>query len=169
MSREAWANYHGDGVEAHVHDHAAAARARKRDAANSIGVDDAYVSAFVEHFYARIREDGVLGPIFAARIRDWPAHLDRMKAFWRSVLHNSGEFSGNPMLKHMVIPGLDATHFAHWLNLFYETLRELEPAPEATRLVGERARLIADSLLTGIETNRKGAGGVRAGKGLPHV
>lgn len=144
-------------------------RAEKRDAAHEIGVDAEYIASFVERFYARIRHDELLGPIFAERIADWPAHLARMKAFWRSVLHNSGEFSGNPMLKHMIIPGLEERHFAHWLGLFYATLREDEPTDEATRLVAGRARMIADSLLTGIETRRNGLAGARAGDGLPHI
>jgi hemoglobin len=123
----------------------------------------------VESFYGRIRTDDMLGPIFASRISDWPAHLDRMKAFWRSVLHNSGEFAGNPMLKHKLIKGIGSEHFSHWLELFYATLRELESPPQATQLVGDRARMIADSLLTGIEMEMQGLGGARAGKELPHV
>jgi hemoglobin len=154
---------------AEVHAHAATARARKRAEAEEIGIDDAFVSRFVERFYARIREDALLGPIFAARIADWGPHLDRMKTFWRSILHNSGEFSGNPMAKHLAIPGLDEGHFAHWLELFYATLRELESDPAATRLVGTRARMIADSLLTGIAMRETGLGGARAGANLPHV
>ena len=65
--------------------------------------------------------------------------------------------------------GLEERHFAHWLTLFYATLRELEPTDAATRLVGERARMIADSLLTGIETRRNGLAGARAGESLPHA
>ena len=123
----------------------------------------------VEHFYSAIREDDVLGPIFAERIDDWPTHLARMKAFWRSILFNSGEFSGNPMRKHMAIPGLEEHHFARWLELFYATLRALEEEPDGTRLVAGRARSIADSLLTGIAVRRDGLVGSRAGKDLPHV
>src|SRR5690606_12985364 len=100
---------------------------------------------------------------------DWPAHLARMKAFWRSVLHNSGEFSGNPMLKHMIIPGIGLTHFSHWLDLFYATLRDLEPHPEATELVGGRARMIADSLLTGIAMRRGRLAAAQVGQDLPHA
>ena len=144
-------------------------RAEKRAAAEAIGVDAAYIDRFVEAFYGKIREDSLLGPIFAERIADWPVHLARMKGFWRSVLHNSGEFSGNPMLKHMTIPGLEERHFAHWLTLFYATLRELEPDEAATWLVAGRARMIADSLLTGIEMQRSGLSGTRAGQGLPRV
>ncbi|MDR2858357.1 MAG: group III truncated hemoglobin [Novosphingobium sp.] len=156
-------------TSAEVHAHAAAARARKRAEAEEIGIDEDFIAQLVESFYARIREDALLGPIFTARIADWPAHLDRMKGFWRSILHNSGEFAGNPMARHLAIPGLEEMHFAHWLELFYATLHELERQPAATRLVGARARMIADSLLTGIAMRKAGIGGARAGAGLPHV
>ena len=144
-------------------------RAEKRAAAEAIGVDPGYIDHFVESFYGKVREDALLGPIFAERIADWPAHLARMKAFWRSVLHNSGEFSGNPMLKHLAIPGLELRHFERWLELFYATLRDAETHPEATALVGGRARMIADSLLTAIAMRRDGISAGRAGKDLPHV
>ncbi len=149
--------------------YAAQKRAEKRAAAEAIGVDSGYIDHLVETFYGKIRGDELLGPIFAERISDWPAHLARMKAFWRSVLHNSGEFSGNPMLKHLAIPGLELRHFAHWLDLFYATLREAEAHPQATALVGGRARMIADSLLTAIAMRRDGLAAGRAGKDLPHV
>lgn len=144
-------------------------RAEKRAAAEELGIDAAFIDRLVETFYGKIRDDALLGPIFAERISDWPPHLSRMKAFWRSVLHNSGEFSGNPMLKHMVIPRLGIGHFARWLELFYETLRENDGTGAASVLVGERARMIADSLLTGIEMRRSGLSGGRAGEQLPHV
>ena len=99
-----------------VHAHAAAARARKKADAEAIGIDADYVSRFVEDFYSRIRKDELLGPIFAARIEDWDRHLGRMKSFWRSILHNSGEYSGNPMAKHLALSGIEERHFAHWLE-----------------------------------------------------
>lgn len=144
-------------------------RAEKRAAVEEIGVDASFIDHLVETFYAKIRDDDLLGPIFADRVNDWPSHLARMKAFWRSVLHNSGEFSGNPMLKHLAIPGLELRHFSHWLDLFYETLREAEGQRAATELVGARARMIADSLLTAIAMRRDGLAGGRAGKDLPHA
>ena len=148
--------------------HVEALRARKRAEAEAIGVDAEYISSFVERFYGKIRQDALLGPIFAERIQDWDVHLGRMKQFWRSVLHASGEFAGNPMVKHIAIPGLEERHFVHWLTLFYATLREAEPSDDATRVVAERARMIADSLLTGIATQRHGLSGARAGENLPH-
>jgi hemoglobin len=156
-------------ADVEAREYAALKRAEKKIAAEQIGVDADYIDHFVETFYGKIREDHLLGPMFGERIADWPAHLGRMKAFWRSVLHNSGEFAGNPMLKHMVIPGIELRHFSHWLDLFYETLRDAEPTSDASALVGGRARMIADSLLTGIVMHRDGLAGGRAGKDLPHV
>ena len=152
-----------------IRERVSAARAARRAEAERSGVDEGFVSLLVDRFYARIREDDLLGPIFAARVGDWEMHLDRMKAFWRSVLFNSGEFSGNPMLRHMAIPGLEERHFVHWLELFYATLHDLDAAPDGRTLVAAKARSIADSLLTGIETRRRGLAGANAGKDLPHA
>lgn len=149
-------------------DHVLNARAKKRSEAEEIGVTDQYISDFVEQFYDVIREDDMLGPIFGAKIKDWPTHLGRMKTFWRSVLHNSGEYSGNPMQLHVAMPELGEEHFAHWLTLFYKTLDQLGDR-QAAELVGARARMIASSLLTAIEIQGKGIGGLKAGENLPHV
>ncbi|MCX7864263.1 MAG: group III truncated hemoglobin [Novosphingobium sp.] len=154
---------------AEIRAHAEAIRARKKAQAQAIGIDETFISALVDAFYARIRKDDLLGPIFAERITDWDSHLERMKRFWRSILHNSGEYSGNPMAKHLAIPGLEESHFAHWLKLFYETLRDIERHPEASRMIGDRARMIAESLLTGIAMQASGLSGARAGQNLPRI
>lgn len=158
------------------HPRAQAARARRRAEAEAAGVDDAFISDLVDRFYARIRDHAVLGPIFARHIADWPPHLARMKAFWRSVLHNSGEFSGNPMQRHTAVheagTALGEAEFAQWLTLFYATSADLAAerglAPDAARGINKRARMIADSLLTGIATRAHGLTAARAGQNLPH-
>jgi hemoglobin len=149
--------------------HAAAARERKRAEAAAIGIDDDFVSRLVDGFYTRIRADDLLGPIFGRVIADWPPHLERMKAFWRSILMNTGEFSGNPMARHLAIGGLEPHHFCHWLGLFYAALDDLDPHPDAKRTVAARARMIADSLLTGIRLKEHGLAGAGAGEALPYV
>ncbi|MFN3516806.1 MAG: group III truncated hemoglobin [Novosphingobium sp.] len=138
------------------HPLAVAARARKLERADALGIDAAFIDRLVETFYARIREDAVLGPIFAARISDWPPHLARMKQFWGAVLRESGGFTGNPMQKHVAIPGIEQAEFDRWLALFEATLQEIERDPEASALIAARARTIADSLLTGIRIHRDG-------------
>jgi len=136
--------------------HALAARTAKHEAALAIGIDDAFISALVDRFYDSVRDDDLLGPIFAARISDWSTHLGRMKSFWSSVLHNSGAYSGSPMLKHVAIPGLDRSHFDRWLTLFRATLDDLARDPAAASHVEERAQMIATSLLNGIVIKRDG-------------
>ena len=140
------------------------AREAKLAEALAIGVDVDYIAAFVELFYARIRKDELLGPIFAARIGDWPAHLEQMKRFWRSVLHNSGEFNGSPMRKHVAMSELEERHFTRWLTLFRETLGGIEADTAAAEHVGRKARIIAESLLGGIKLHRHGLVESRIGK-----
>lgn len=95
-------------------DYAERARARKVADALACGIDDAFISQLVEHFYRVIRQDVLLGPIFAQKIEDWPMHLARMKDFWASIMLESGRYSGNPMQKHIAIGGIDAVHFERW-------------------------------------------------------
>jgi len=149
-------------------EHARKARERKRAEAQAMGVDEEFVSELVERFYAAVRADSLLGPIFAAAVEDWPAHLARLKQFWRSILHASGEYTGNPMRKHLALGSLEVHHFARWLELFYTTLDTIGAGSAARQEVGTRARMIADSLLTGMAMNRNGLSGARAGATLPH-
>lgn len=44
------------------------------------GIDEAMIERLVRRFYARVRDDDVLGPIFAAQIDDWEPHLRKMSA-----------------------------------------------------------------------------------------
>jgi len=123
------------------------------------GIDEAMIDRLVRAFYARVRADETLGPIFAARIEDWEPHLQRMCAFWSSVALMSGAYHGQPMQKHLPLP-IDASHFDRWLELFADTARELCP-PKAADCFIERAQRIAESLELGLA----GARGVLLAKG----
>jgi hemoglobin len=112
------------------------------------GITEAMIEGLVRGFYAKVREDAVLAPIFEARIQDWEPHLERMCAFWSSVALMSGRYHGSPMAKHLPLP-VDAGHFDRWLALFEETAREICP-PEAEAHFVERARRIAESLELGV-------------------
>lgn len=111
-------------------------------------IDEALIERLVHTFYARVRSDAWLGPIFEARITDWSAHLSRMCAFWSSVVLRTGRFTGQPMRLHLPLP-VDARHFDRWLVLFEQTAREV-CSPEAAEVFLERARRIAESLELGI-------------------
>jgi len=112
------------------------------------GIDEALIERVVHGFYALIRNDALLGPVFAARIADWDSHLKRMCQFWSSIILASGEYHGRPMQKHMPLP-VEATHFDRWLDLFRRNAREICP-PAAAALLIEKAELIAKSLELGV-------------------
>lgn len=123
------------------------------------GIDEEMIEKLVRRFYARIQEDEQLGPIFAARISDWEPHLERMCAFWSSVVLMSGRYHGRPMQKHLHLP-IDAAHFDRWLNLFEDTARDVCPLRAAAHFI-DKAHRIAESLELGIATSK----GVRLARG----
>lgn len=145
------------------------ARAKKMADAHAIGIDDALISNLVERFYDAVRQDELLGPIFAAHVVDWTPHLARMKDFWASMTLESGRFRGNPMLKHIAIGGLEKPHFDRWLTLWRLTVSDVVSDDAAVRLFHAAADRVAQSLLIGIQIQRGGLGAVTAAKGDSHV
>ncbi len=121
----------------------------------ALGVDETMIDRLVRHFYGQIRLDPTLGPIFSARIvaRDgsWEPHLQKMCAFWSSVMLRTGRYHGMPMPAHARLP-VDAAHFDRWLVLFEDSAREVCGA--AADLFIDRARRIAQSLELGVATTR---------------
>ena len=108
------------------------------------GLDEDVLRDLVHSFYAKVRRDAVLGPIFAARISDWDPHLERMVAFWSSVALMTGRYHGRPVPAHTPLP-IHGAHFERWLGLFRETAREV-CSPAGAAHVIERAERIARSL-----------------------
>jgi len=112
------------------------------------------IRQLVNHFYDRIRDDAVLGPVFNEHINDWPVHLEIMVRFWSSILLGSGQYSGTPMPKHVALPDLDASMFHRWLAIFHSTTAEL-PNRDMANQADELARRIARSLWLGYQMNRE--------------
>ena len=109
-------------------------------------IEAALISDLVDQFYAHVRLDPMLGPIFNGEIGDeWDAHLAKLKSFWRSVLLQEGSYSGRPMPVHMKLKGLTPEHFQRWLGLFRQTLGEIGASEAATHAVMNRAERIAQS------------------------
>ncbi len=117
------------------------------------GVDEAMIKSLVDEFYARIRANDVLGPIFTREIADWEPHLAKMYNFWSSVVLMTKRYDGRPVPAHVKIEGLDHTHFEHWLELFEKTARDVCP-PEAAALFIDRANRIAQSLRLSLDFHR---------------
>ena len=109
-------------------------------------LDENGLKSLVDAFYSRVRADGALGPIFNDAIHSWPEHLDKLTAFWSSVMLTTGRYKGQPVPAHMkhrsrITPAL----FQRWLALWADTTNELMAPGAAVALQAKTAR-IAESL-----------------------
>jgi hemoglobin len=120
---------------------------------STTGIDDTMIESLVRTFYTRVQADALIGPVFAARIADWEAHIAKLCAFWSSVALMTGRYHGAPMQVHLKLP-IAAEHFDRWIALFETTANELCPPQAASHFI-DRARRIADSFELGI-AGRKG-------------
>lgn len=104
----------------------------------------------VHHFYRRVRQDDMLGPIFEAHIDDWDEHLGRMVRFWSSLLLRTGTYSGTPMPRHVALPDIEGHMFTQWLALFRLTTDEFDK-PAFVEQANEFAHRVARSLWYGYQ------------------
>jgi hemoglobin len=109
-------------------------------------MDEAGLQSVVRLFYARIRQDAELGPIFNDAIQDWPEHLEKLTDFWSSVMLSTGRYKGRPVPAHLkhadrITPRL----FQRWLKIWTETTNELME-PECAQALQAKAARIAESL-----------------------
>jgi len=108
------------------------------------------IARLVDAFYAAIREDEVLGPIFARHVQDWPTHLAKMCDFWSTIILKSGRYSGRPVLAHQKIAELSPANFERWLGLWSDVVdAELPAAARAPFKTAARrmARSMSEQLL----------------------
>lgn len=94
-----------------------------------INVERGEIAAVVRGFYARVRQDPELGPVFASHVQDWPTHEEKITRFWANALLFERQYDGNPMMAHIQAGNVTPEHFPRWLELFAQTLTE-EVAPE---------------------------------------
>jgi hemoglobin len=114
-------------------------------------VEEAQLETLIPAFYARVRQDPLIGPIFNEAVEDWDDHLGKLTAFWSSVMLTSGRYKGSPMAAHLRhVDAITPEMFTRWLAIWSETTAELLPAPAAAALQARAAR-IAESLQLGLQ------------------
>ena len=107
------------------------------------------LTALVHGFYADVRADPLLGPVFEAALQDrWEPHLARMVDFWSTVALGSKSFRGNVFSKHMALTGVTPAHFAAWVRLWGEHTTRLF-APDVALELQTAAHGIARNLFQG--------------------
>ncbi len=110
----------------------------------------------IRPFYADLRQHAVLGPIFNARIHDWPSHLAKITEFWARQTGGPSRYGGGFGAAHLSL-GIGPEHFEHWLKLWsFNSQRQLPPAEAEAMMAlahtfAERLRtLVANRGWTGL-------------------
>lgn len=116
------------------------------------------VSILVRTFYAKIRKDTVLGPIFNSSIRDWESHLELLTDFWETQLFLKRVYHGNPVSAHQKVDDkmnhtISSEHFGLWLNLWFETIDQLYTG-EVAWIAKNRAQKMSTMLFMKIYEHR---------------
>lgn len=119
------------------------------------------VSLLVRTFYAKVRKDALLGPIFNGIITDWESHLELLTDFWETNLFFARKYFGNPMHAHVEVDQkvgytINELHFGTWINLWHETINELFEG-ETAAIAKNRARNMGTFLHLNIFNSRNGA------------
>jgi hemoglobin len=127
-----------------------------RDSDPHAAIDEESLRHLIERFYARVRADDLIGPLFNEVVGNWPEHLEKLHAFWSGVMLASGRYKGRPLPAHgQHADRISNASFDRWLSLWHQTTAELfEPAAAAT--LQEKAERIAESLQLGIRFSRGG-------------
>ena len=113
---------------------------------NNAPIGEDQLAILIPRFYARVREDPLIGPVFNAAIGDWEHHLNKIVAFWSSVMLTSGRYKGNPVAAHFKhLAKITPPMFDRWLAIWAEVTDELLP-PEAAAALQVKAARIAESL-----------------------
>ncbi len=105
----------------------------------------------VSGFYALVRKDELLGPIFNRSIADheWEPHLQNLTDFWFASLLSEKRFFGSPTKAHIAVDKandhkISQLHFHRWLELWISTIDSLYAGEQA-----ERAKAKARQMATG--------------------
>jgi hemoglobin len=120
-------------------------------------ITEAALADLVHKFYAKVRSDAVLGPVFNNAVGHWDEHFETLTKFWSSVMLTSGAYKGNPMAVHTKLAAVIKTPmFDRWLGLWKETTEEMF-TPDVAAQFQDRAERIAKSLKLGLdfEANRQ--------------
>jgi hemoglobin len=119
------------------------------------------IEKVVKHFYARVRTDDVLGPLFIGILSKdagiWKTHEAKIANFWANAILYERSYDGNPMLVHSGISAIEPSMFTNWLALFDETLSEHLPTDLALQW-SSLAHRIGRGLRFGIESARETSG-----------
>ena len=117
------------------------------------------IKLLVVSFYAKIRTDAVLGPIFNQIVIDWEPHLELLTDFWETQLFLKRKYFGNPVTAHQEVDDkmqhtITPEHFGLWMNLWFATIDELFEG-ETAYIAKNRAQKMSTMLYLKIYEHRR--------------
>ena len=103
------------------------------------------IERLVDTFYAQVRADEILAPIFDdAAHTDWAHHLPKMYDFWETVLFGAPAYRGQPIGIHVELATrvtLGEREFGRWLTLFVASVDAAFLGPQADEAKRRAARI----------------------------
>ena len=121
-----------------------------RDGLLNSTIDEDALRRLIGKFYARVRADDLIGPLFNDAVGDWPAHLDTLVSFWSGVMLGSGGYNGRPLPAHIRhADRISSASFDRWLSLWQRTTEEMFVSA-AAKALQDKAGRIAESLQLGM-------------------
>ena len=91
----------------------------------------------IDEFYARVRADAELGPIFDSIIgQRWGPHIARIMAFWRTATRLGSGYKGRDFMPaHLRHLSIRAEQLPRWLTLFRATCHDICAPEDAATLI----------------------------------
>ena len=90
------------------------------------------VSKLLHHFYADVRQDPLIGPIFNVKIKDWKHHLEIITSFWETLIGGPSSYARPMPMKHLPLR-LREEDFERWLFLWQANCRAQLPSDVAKK------------------------------------
>lgn len=106
----------------------------------------------VARFYEIVRDDALIGPIFAGAVHDLPGHKQTMVNFWSRVVLGTERYDGMPLPPHVKLD-LTTEHFERWLAIWKQASDATMPEPLA-QLVTQKAANMAQHWINALESVR---------------
>jgi len=103
------------------------------------------IERLVDTFYAAVRADEILAPIFNdVAHTDWAHHLPKMYDFWTTVLFGAAGYHGQPIGVHVALAtrvAMGEREFGRWQVLFVATVDAAFTGPQADEVKRRAARI----------------------------
>lgn len=107
--------------------------------------DSEQIGRLVRTFYARVRQDDLLGPVFEDQAGvDWDEHVHKLTAFWCRLELGIPGFEGAPTRKHARLSArapFRAEQFERWVSLFHDTIDRGWSGPHANSIKHRAVRI----------------------------